>query len=165
MININRIALVAVMLSLLAILGCSTPPDKATLAAPDSPLDLESPVAASDFASPLLTPEKNFALNKPLIAEQTMVSGTGPAGTAIIIADVTLMAKELGSGIIQADGTFDIQVYPPLVEGRIIGIKVGMIKGETLSPNYEEQLMPYKGDEARVFPQLGFFWDTTTVLP
>lgn len=157
--------LLAVMLSLLAFVGCSKSSDGTTPSAPDSPLVLESPVVAPGIDSPLAPPRERFSLNAPVAAGASEVSGTGPAGTAIIIADVTLMSQELGSGVIQNDGTFNVQVDPPLIEGHIIGIKLGVVEGETLPPNYADQLMPYRGDGARSFPQLGFFWDTATVIP
>lgn len=151
--GITLILLVCVLL-----VGCkkssSEPPDKSS---PLSPL----PVTSSQTDSPLppapptpaLTP---FALDEPLEAGATRVTGKGPAGTFIMIVDVTMGAERIGGGEIEDDGTFAIDVVPlpPLH-------RVGIMASGDLSPQVEANLGSLWGEGAIDLPMIGKVFAST----
>ena len=169
MFKIAKFFLLILIFGTLALSGCEKSPAP-TSTQPDSPISLPDSPLEMEMASPVEPPdtiplEHRFSLDEPLVAGATVVSGTGPPGTAIIIVDVTAMAERLGSGFIKDDGTFVIDVNPPLINNRMIGIKAGIAVGETPPPNYLQDLLPYNGDNATDIPQLGLFLDTASVVP
>lgn len=103
-------------------------------------------------------------LNKPVQEGAVEVSGSGPAGLPIIIADVTFMGEELGSGQIDANGNFAIKLGKPLEKDHRIGIGLGDLKGT----QWEKEPFSdpgFFGDESMQIPMVGFFYDTAWVQP
>lgn len=137
------------------------------LAACTSPAPTLSPVPTSPLIlSPLDTPTAlsaavPFRLDKPIVEGINTVSGTGPSGVPIIIADVTFVGEVLGTGRIGPDGVFTIAV-PVLEKGHRIGLAIGDLTGTQWK--MEDFYPPeYHGDEAMQVPQVGFFHDTALV--
>ena len=142
----------------------------------DQSLQHTSPLAEAANTSPVLPSsnnlttndgpeisEKQFSLTEPLIAGAMRVEGTGPRGTGIFIVDVSMMAEPLGKGFIQEDGTFAIDIQPPLEEGHFIGIMIGVLEGQETGPDFFQQFAQYAGDGVRDIPNLGTMWDTAEV--
>lgn len=102
-----------------------------------------------------------FRLNKPLQEGSDHITGTGPAGVPIIIADVTFMGTIIGDGKIGRDGIFSIQVAP-LEKSHRIGVTLGDLKGTSWSVQDFNQ-SAYFGDESLLIPNVGFFYDTALV--
>ncbi len=71
-------------------------------AAPDEP----------GAASPDAAPAGRFAIDRPVQAGATLAQGSGLAGTAIALYDLTNMGVELGGGVVGDDGRFALQVAP-----------------------------------------------------
>jgi hypothetical protein len=145
------------------LVACMTP-------APAPPA-IDSPVAVptsplENTVSPLATPVGGlpvgrFTLNKPIVEGTTQVSGTGPAGVPIIIADVTFLGDPLGFGTVNADGTFSISVAA-LERNHLIGLTLGDLSGTPWKP--EHFYAPeYYGDDLMQAPQAGFYHDTAMV--
>jgi hypothetical protein len=126
-----------------------------------SPLELTSPLQSQ---SPLDAPSQivPFRLNKPIIEGTNRVSGTGPVGVPIVIADVTFMGEGLGAGIVGPDGTFVVQV-PVLEKNHFIGLSLGDLTKTQWKPK-DFYAMEYRGDGAMQVPQVGFFHDTAMVV-
>jgi hypothetical protein len=107
-----------------------------------------------------------FSLNEPLIQNGTEVSGVGPEGIPIIIADVTLMGEILGRGQIGADETFSIAVDPPLIVNHRIGI---MLDPQPMDFTYTQELLDaleaLRGDNAITIPRVGEVYDAASVQP
>jgi hypothetical protein len=148
-----------------------TSPIENEAAQADRDPSVTSPVALPTLHSPPTATnsevenEANFSIIEPLMGGQTVVEGTGPRGTGIFVVDITMMAEPLGSGIIQNDGTFVIDVQPPLSEGHFIGIMIGQLEDQEITPNFFDQYRPYAGDGVRDMPNLGTMWDTAEVIP
>jgi len=88
-----------------------------------------------------------------------LVKGTGPSGVPIRILDVSLVGEEIGSGIIGDDGTFAIEVDPPLVAGHRIGIALGSLEGTDIDGS-----LFLRGDDYVDIPLVGILFDTAWVL-
>lgn len=128
---------------------------------PISPL----PVAESPLpVVPVLLDGPVFSINEPLSQGDTEVSGTGPQGMAIVIADITLMGEILGGGRIGSDGYFTISVEPPLIVNHRIGI---MLDTRVTDIQYTEELLArledFRGDNAITIPHIGRIYDATSV--
>ncbi len=154
--------LLAVAASILLVLVACAPPTGGPVE-DNSPLQLPSPLSPSQDSSPLSTPSVvvPFRLDKPILEGDSTVSGTGPAGVPIIIADVTFMGKQLGMGVIDASGNFVVEV-PGLEKNHMIGIMLGNLTGTQWEPEdfYAEGFM---SDDAMSVAQVGFFYDTAIV--
>jgi hypothetical protein len=131
---------------------------------------IQSPLIASPISSPINTPDKSasssivkFEIDRPMKAGATVVTGRGPAGVPITIVGVTTMGNDLGSGVIGADNHFAIQVAP-LTPNVRIGIAIGDLTGTNFRAD-EFDANAYKGAEALMVPLVGYFLDTTMVLP
>jgi hypothetical protein len=98
-----------------------------------------------------------FAFNTPIEAGATSVSGVGPPGLMAKVVNITFMGEEIGSGVIENDGTFLILVTP-LEAGVRIGI-TGDIESHGLE---EENIVP--GPGAMTVPQVGHFYDSYVIL-
>lgn len=123
----------------------------------ESAYPAETEAAAED---PNATP---FTLEKPIVAGDTFVRGTGPAGVPIIIMDVTSMGIPLGQVTIGEDGTFEVEVQP-LGENYRIGIALGDLSGtDWTEESFQDD--SFEGDEAKSVPLVGFFFDTAMVGP
>jgi hypothetical protein len=135
------------LLSLVLCSGCKSRPTEI----PVTTSPLTSPLAASPIATPQATTMAltAFRLDEPLLEGATRVTGGGPAGVPIIIEDVSYM-KAIGSGRIDQDGQFSIEVDPPLVAYSLIGIMLDESQG---SP-YSKEELPC-GERCRDQPMVG----------
>lgn len=97
-----------------------------------------------------------LSLNKPVRANDTIISGVGPAGLEIVIQNITMMGEVVGYGTIQGDGTFSVQV-PSLDSNVRIGLAADIeLQGLTL-----QEIQP--GNDAISVPMVGYFYDSTVV--
>jgi hypothetical protein len=155
--TLRRVLFISIILTgLLAACDVTTP----------GPQPTTSPVVpgVSPLASPLLSSAASvvpFRLDRPIMAGDTEVRGTGPAGVPIFIADVTFMGEPLGNGTIGSDGTFVVKVKP-LPDGHRIGLALGVLNGTKWKPE-DFYLQEYYGPDALQAPQVGFFHDTVMV--
>ncbi len=149
-----------ILLLCMLLVGCkkspSKPPDESSPLSPLAivPPQIESPLPtlqqAQDEAEPpppTLTP---FALDEPLLVGATRVTGKGPAGTFIMIVDVTMATERIGGGEIEADGTFDFETIslPPLH-------RIGIMASESLPPQVQANLGSLWGEGAIELPMIG----------
>jgi hypothetical protein len=151
--------LIGTILALL-LAACTSP-------APAKSTPVQSPLRTSPLnLSPLNTPGAvipvvPFRLNKPIIEGADHVSGTGPAGIPIVIADVSFMGEALGTDKIGPDGKFSIKV-PVLEKNHRIGLRVGELAGTRWkAEDFDPQ--GFWGDGATQVPQVAFFHDTALV--
>ena len=126
-------------------------------------------------ASPIVTPSavgeygengesvvSPFRIDKPVRVGAKRVTGTGPAGIPIVLADLTFGGQVLAATIIDTNGGFLLKVNDPLPLNHRIGITVGDLTGTGWQREDLDQR--FHGDEARVVPQIGFYFDTCLVL-
>ncbi len=160
---IHRVRVCIVLLAVLLAAACqSLPPAAPTAVAPTAESSALSPIAPPPdepgAASPDAAPAGRFAIDRPVQAGATLVQGSGLAGTAIALYDLTNMGVELGGGVVGDDGRFALQVAP-LTGNLRIGIQL-------VEPNdaiwAEKTLL---GPEALVVPMVGAFVDTVLVSP
>lgn len=148
--------LVTALVVLTSLMACESPK-------PTEDSFISSPIQVS---SPQGTPEDSvdivpFSLDKPIFEGASVVSGSGPAGVPIVIADVTFMGEKLGAGVIDADGTFTIEV-PVLERNHMIGIQLGNLTGTRWQPE-DFHAEEFKGEDPVSVAQVGFFYDTAMV--
>ncbi|HIP72901.1 MAG TPA: hypothetical protein EYH05_16095 [Anaerolineae bacterium] len=93
---------------------------------------------------------KRIAFDKPVVVDTTIVSGNGPANIAIRIVSVSNVGESLGSGIIDADGTFEITLSRQLESKEAIAI---MLADNSLRPDF------LNAPGATDIPMLGFMLD------
>ena len=125
-----------------------------------------SDLSSVDAYPPLIAAEEitggpSFQLTKPILEEDTEISGIGPAGVPIIILDITFMGEILGEGILNSDGTFSIKV-DTLEKGHRVGIALGNLE-DTQWTNENFYGAGFNGDESMQVPMVGYFYDTTIV--
>lgn len=144
------------------------------LAAAPSPVisDLEYPSPDDAYPAPNIqhSEARNnrpqlipFRLDKPVMSDATQVSGTGPPGVPIVLADITYNGEVLGQGWIDNEGTYRINLIKPLQNGHRIGIALDEL--EDTEWNSADFLDPgFFGDEFQQVPLLTFFYDTTQVI-
>jgi hypothetical protein len=104
-----------------------------------------------------------FSIDEPLSHDATTVSGTGPQGISIVIADLTMMGEVLGKGEIGPDGRFTIPVSPPLITNHRIGIMLDTAAQYT--QDVIAQLDSLRGDNAIALPRIGNVYDAASVKP
>jgi hypothetical protein len=157
--------MVFVLLGALASLtGCSnSKPTASPVLPPPSPLDTpgKSPIVAPPQQTGI--PGPAFALDRAsLQAGATRVSGQGPAGIPIVIVDVTLTGLELGTGFIDEQGNFDIELSSPLTGGHRVGIMAGAAQPMSAAEvqAYLDKLYQWRGEGARNVPHIGLLLDT-----
>jgi hypothetical protein len=142
-----------------------------TLTACQNPMPTASPLA-SPLNSPVGQPPASaggtfqvtgpgFALDVPILLGASKVTGQGPLDVPIVIVDVTMNARPIGSGTIGKDGKFSISLDKPAVEGHILGIQVG--SGFQFTPENSQQLLGKKGPGFKDYPQIGVVFDSATV--
>ena len=118
---------------------------------------ISTDLAVEGYPSAVANPEGTLVgLNKPILVDDTVITGYGPVGLPIQIINVTFMGEELGAGIIGADGTFSIQVMP--MSG---GIRIGLLANLDSIQLSNDDVVP--GDEAINIPQVGYFIDSFVV--
>jgi hypothetical protein len=94
--------------------------------------------AAVDAAYPVpvqrvVDESKRFAFTEPVKVGAQIVTGTGPASTAIKIISVSNFAEPLGSGVIDDAGVFEIRLVRPVDAQEGIAIQLG---DQTLSDQF-----------------------------
>jgi hypothetical protein len=170
---------VILVLAALWVASCkSASPSPASSGAPLTPAETTAtsiPAVSTDFSSPLATPvsplptgtaasgDLVFSIDEPLVKDANTVSGTGPAGMSIVIADLTLMGQALGWGEIGPDGRFSIPVSPSLIANHRIGI---MLDTEVqYTADMIARLDALLGDNAITLPRIGQVYDAASVKP
>ena len=177
---LTRVAAIILSVGLLATLvGCGdSKPTESPLPPPSSPLSVpsqfESPAMlptqvpathVPEIPGPTLIPGPTFAIDRPLKAGTTRITGQGPAGIPIVVVDVTLTGKELGQGFIDNTGHFDIKLSQPLEYNHRIGLMAGTthLMSADEAQVYITQLYRWKGEGARNLPYIGVLFDTAMV--
>jgi hypothetical protein len=163
-----RFTVPACLIALLALSACnpappptptrdpSYPPVAATAAAPTGyPAPAASPTACADSATP-------FEFDRPLAVGATTISGSGVPNVPIVIANITFMGEQIGSGTIGPDGRFSIEVLP-LTSGSNIGLRLGDLSGTPFDEKALTENLCLHGPEPALVPQVGFFLDSTPV--
>lgn len=140
----------------------SYPPRSEDETAPDTmepyPLPTFTPQAIESYPSPEENLESTvFALNTPIKAGDTTVTGLGPSNVAVFLVNVTSMGETLGSATIDNNGTFSITV-PPLPANIQVGISADL-EAAGISPSSIAQ-----NDGALAVPLVGFYYDTAIVM-
>ena len=162
---------------LLAVVGCDRNQIESPVPSPLSPIGTSSQSSSeaaggSESRSPMATPSQvapipgpEFALDRPLKPGASHISGQGPAGIPIVIVDVTLTGKKLGTGFIDDEGMFRIELSAPLEAGHRIGIMAGTtgdMSDEEIG-TYLSQLKEWRGEGARNLPFIGMLFDSAMV--
>jgi hypothetical protein len=141
--------------------------DQATMEQKDS----SSPAVSSNDAYPAPEGEQSnpnlnnpfgsisFKLN-PISEGDTILTGEGPAGIFLEAFDVTFN-HSIGSGVIQDNNKFEIQLAEPIVAGRLIGIMYGAER----DPETWMDLWALRGTGARSVPNIGYFFDSQISQP
>jgi hypothetical protein len=131
-----------------------------------TPLYGQTPEPTPNYPAPAVNPGTfvevvPFKLNKPIVEGATEVTGTGPANIPIILEDISFFGEILGQTVIKEDGTFSFKVSPMEKDHRL-GLTTNDLKGTKWSEaNFEDK--GFYGDEPRLVPNVGFFYDTTNV--
>jgi hypothetical protein len=109
------------------------------------------------YPDPKNPPEGSLlALNKPIQPRDGIITGVGVPGLTIFIINVTAMGEPLGSGVIDEDGTFSVDVGD-LESGVQIGLTADIESFGLLS----DDIIP--GDGEISIPQVGYFFDSVVV--
>jgi hypothetical protein len=103
-----------------------------------------------------------FTLDKPIRPGATEITGSGPAGLPILLADVTMMGEVLSQTSIGADGKFAFNLSIPLEKNHRIGIALDELQGTKWNRGQFVDSGFY-GEEAMMVPNVGFLYDTTMV--
>ena len=116
-----------------------------------------SPVPAPIDAYPSVDMNRILiAFDQPVDWQSGTISGVGPAGLTIYIMNITLMGEVVGSGVVDQNGQFAINV-----QNIQPNVRIG------LTANLEEIGLTSEdvryGDEPMSIPQVGFFYDTTVI--
>lgn len=141
----------------LTLVGCG----EGAPTAPESPLESPLDTTQSSLPAPRVDVVP-FQFDKPITAGTTRVTGSGPAGVPIILADITFGGLILTTGRIDPDGQFELELGNPLEARHRIGIALGDLRGTGWQPD-DFSNEGFHGDEARTVPQIGFFFDTCMV--
>jgi len=147
------IALSCALYVLVALVGCGPEPTASPLV----------PLPVSPLSSPLMVPSPfptgpAFTLD-PVRAGDDHVTGTGPAGLPIRIVDLSEVGWQIGSGAINEDGNFDIQVVP-IVAGHRVGIQINDLSGTSFR---EEDFM--SGPGYSDIPMIGVVFTSALAPP
>lgn len=164
----KKIVLLVILLSSLSIvLGCrpSGPSGSETPLTSDSSTenDLTSDVYPAPQPTlkvidtyPVESDDSNkilLAMDKPISTSDSEITGVGPAGLNVSIVNITFMGEFLGSGVIEEDGTFAIEV-----ENLQSGIRIGLAADVSSQGLSEDDIK--LGDGAISVPQIGNFFDS-----
>ncbi len=166
---VYRLRVFTVGLAVLLLAACQPLPASPTAAPTIVQLPAESsqlsPMAAPTAVTVLPTPSSvtaatgdRFQLDRPVSAGDTLVTGSGPKGTAISLFDLTRMGIELGATTIGEDGRFAIEVEP--LTGNV---RIGIQLTEPNDAIWADKSL--LGPEAMVVPLVGSFVDTALVAP
>jgi hypothetical protein len=146
------------------IVRCSQPPrPESVLETPTvSQVQFDSPVFDSPLSLATSIEGPAFEIEEPVLASATQVRGKGPSNIPIVIVDVTMTAEPLGSGFINPDGTFSIDVGE-LIPNHRIGIMAGAIEGTPVPPTYVESLEQLRGEGYMNLPYIGIILASSLV--
>jgi hypothetical protein len=130
-----------------------------------SPLDASGGEAFdSSYPPPVASDKPLFALDLPLTAGDTTVSGQSPESLPLAIVDVTFGGVILGTGVSDDDGRFSIPVTA-LTEGHRVGVTITEIEPGITFEEIAEQYFPYRGEGFMNTPNVGIFYDSVIVEP
>ena len=145
--------------------SCKSPtPTKSPLPIPESPLSVSESPLPTPGGEDVLAPQIErvpFRIDKPLWEGDTRVTGTGPAGVPIRLADVTFVGEFIAAGQIEEDGTFEIILSKPLETSHRVGLTIDLAGTPWTVEDF--QAPEFNGDEALMVPQVGFYYDTAMV--
>jgi hypothetical protein len=103
-----------------------------------------------------------FKINKPLVAGMIEITGSGPAGIPITLADITTYGDVMGEATISNDGTFSIKLGKPLEVNHWVGLTYSDLRNtKWVSANFDDP--GFRGDSPQLIPLVGFFFDTAEV--
>jgi len=103
-------------------------------------------------------PDILLALDGPIRANDTVISGVGPSGLVVYLLDVTFMGEPLGSAVVSEQGTFKVETDPLPA-----GIRVGLTADVTEIGLTEADIKPGGGEIS--IPRVGYFYDSIVVEP
>ena len=151
----------ALAVGILLVIGCGTPPAvPTTFVSPLPTLAGAGPTQSDLPQGPL------FSLDEPLKAGDVQVTGQGPRGMTIAIADITYMGEVLGRGRIGEDGRFSVEIGPPLIVNHLTGIMLDATATEIqYTPELLAALERFRGDNAITLPRVGEAYDAASVQP
>lgn len=161
----SKLAFPAVFLIILFLAGCG-PADATPVPTALAPPPLEAypapttvSMAPEAYPPPAATDHPGIlvALDKPILAGDTFISGVGPADLPVLILNVTFLGEEIGAGVINEDGTFSIRVDPVPS-----GIRVGLTADAGTIGLTESDIKP--GDDAISVPEVGYFYDSFVIM-
>lgn len=133
---------------MLMMIGCQRPEPGTSPAT--SPL---SPLSPQGENTPGWGPI--FTLD-PLREGDIVVTGTGPANLPIRVIDLSQAGDQIGGGLIEQTGRFNIAVSSPVIGGNRIGIQIGDL---TSTPfRYEDFI---SGPGYRDYPMIGVVFTST----
>ena len=142
--------------------GAVTPlpyPEPQSFASENSAYPAPGPTADPNAPPVAVVP---FHLNRPIPVGASEVSGTGPAGVPILIADVTAYGEVLAQGIIQEDGTFVIALPYPIEANHRIGLSLNDLAGTGWSEDTFSD-PGFVGEEFKLVPMVGVYYDSVLV--
>lgn len=105
-----------------------------------------------------------FAIDRPLRAGQTTVTGAAPENTFVILSDITYAGQTLGEGQSDENGRFSI-VVSPLTGGNRVGLSVSTLQGSQSMAEVVQEYYPYRGEGYIEVPNVGVFFDSALVEP
>jgi len=100
----------------------------------------------------------DFNLSKPIISNDTIVTGSGPAGVPINLVDVSELGVVLAETVIKSDGTFTFNLEMSLPAKHMVGLMLGDLTGTNLDPNDY-----IHNDTYYVRPMIGILFDIAPV--
>jgi hypothetical protein len=122
---VKQLMLLTLVISIsISIIGCSDETESSARTTNSSPLlasPLDSPLSLpQDVVAPTVPPRgPDFRIDQSVQSGDILVHGTGPAGVNIKIVDVSWGGEIMGTGTIDTDGTFAIEVTPVEAGNRI----------------------------------------------
>lgn len=97
-----------------------------------------------------------LAFDRPINPNQTIITGVGPAGLRITILNITFLGEELGSGVIENNGTFSLNVNPVPA-----GVRIGLTADLAASEMTDDDVRPGEGEMST--PRVGYFFDSVVI--
>jgi hypothetical protein len=116
------------------------------------------------YPPPLATDKPLFALDLPLTAGSTTVTGQAPESLPLAIVDVTFGGIILGTGQSDEDGRFSIPVTP-LPDGHRVGVTITELEDGITFEEIAEDYFQYRGEGFINVPNIGIFYDSAIVQP
>jgi hypothetical protein len=150
------------LLLLLSLAACDASVTEAPTAAPTQPsrpAAYPAPGTPTPFVYPApedLSGRVRIAIDRPVNAGETQVSGVGPEGLTVRLVNMTTVGGVAGETRIGADGTFVIET-DPLPAGVRIGIVVDLEEAGLT----EDDIIPGEGEFS--MPRVGYAVDTVVI--